>query len=127
MASVMTKDSIMREKVVIIIPTYNEALNIEQTITNLLKESIYIMDFLVEILVFDSASTDHTAEIVKNLAKTNKSIHITGEPCKTGLGSSYIQAMTYAIETLHADIVFEYDADGSHQPHYIKPMLEKIR
>ena len=76
----MTKDSIMREKVVIIIPTYNEALNIEQTITNLLKESIYIMDFLVEILVFDSASTDHTAEIVKNLAKTNKRVRVSQIP-----------------------------------------------
>ena len=49
------------------------------------------------------------------------------EEKKSGLGSAYFQAMQYAIDTLHADFVFEFDADGSHRPEYLPPMMEAFK
>lgn len=117
----------MQQKVIIIIPTYNEALNIENTIKNIFDNTAQVNDFLIDVLVFDSASKDNTVEIVKSLMRENKRICLVEEAQKSGLGSAYWQAMRYAMNELQADIVFEYDADGSHNPIYIAPMLECIR
>ncbi|AAU27488.1 TPA: glycosyltransferase family 2 protein [Legionella pneumophila] len=119
--------SMPKEKVVIIIPTYNEEDNISNTIDLILKETYSLADYQVDILVFDSHSTDSTAHIVRELTYTSQRIHFAQEPQKTGLGSAYLQAMRIAIDELNADVVFEFDADGSHQPCYIAPMLELLK
>ncbi|HAT6977859.1 TPA: glycosyltransferase family 2 protein [Legionella pneumophila] len=116
-----------KEKVVVIIPTYNEEDNISNTIDLILKETCSLTDYQVHILVFDSHSTDSTAHIVQELAYISQRVHFAQEPQKTGLGSAYLQAMRIAIDKLNADIVFEFDADGSHQPCYIAPMLELLK
>lgn len=115
------------EKVVIVIPTYNEAVVIEDTIDKLNKSIELIEGFDIEILIFDSASTDRTVDCIKQLQNRYKNVRFCLEESKTGLGNAYHQAMRYAMDTLHADIVFEYDADGSHQAHYIEPMLNLIK
>lgn len=115
------------EKVVIIIPTYNEAAVIEETLTAVFNASYSIPDADIHILVFDSASTDDTQRIVTDLSARNANLHLKTELKKSGLGSAYIQAMHYALDELSADIVFEFDADLSHDPKYIAPMLEKIK
>ena len=115
------------EKVVIIIPTYNEAAVIQDTITAVFNATQSIPNADVHVLVFDSASTDHTPRIVTDLAASNDKLHLKTELKKSGLGSAYLQAMRYATTELNADIVFEFDADLSHQPKYIAPMLEKIK
>jgi dolichol-phosphate mannosyltransferase len=79
------------------------------------------------VLVFDSASTDNTQDIVKSLQSSNDHLHLKTEAQKSGLGSAYMQAMRYALTDMAADIVFEFDADLSHGPEYIGPMLEKIK
>jgi len=78
----------------------------------------------MNILVFDSASTDKTQTIVKNLQQQYPNLYFNCEPKKTGLGSAYVQAMQYAMNELKAEFVFEFDADGSHQPKYIPEMLK---
>ncbi len=115
------------EKVVIIIPTYNEALVIEETLLKLFDATTDILGMDVHVLVFDSASKDNTQAIVKELQQHYKKLHLQTETKKSGLGSAYLQAMRYAMTTMDADIVIEFDADLSHQPQYIAPLLEKLK
>jgi dolichol-phosphate mannosyltransferase len=115
------------EKVVIVIPTYNESLVIEATLLEVFKATECILDMDIHVLVFDSSSTDNTQQIVKGLQATHQRLHLKTEPKKSGLGSAYLQAMRYALTELSADIVMEFDADLSHQPKYIAPMLEKMK
>jgi dolichol-phosphate mannosyltransferase len=113
-------------KIVIIIPTYNEEGHIEKTLTLLQAMMLHAQNHEYWILVFDSNSSDKTISIVKTLQIRCNNIILIGEERKSGLGSAYTKAMQYVIENLNADIVFEFDADGSHQPHYIPAMIEAI-
>ena len=113
-------------KVVIINPTYNEKGNIERLIT-VLEEKIFptIKNHEMHILVADDNSPDGTGEEIKKLMKKHKNLHLVTGP-KHGLGAAYVRAMTYAIEELDADIMFEMDADLSHPPEKIPEFLQKI-
>jgi dolichol-phosphate mannosyltransferase len=113
-------------KVVIVIPTYNEKENIEATLAGLEAEIAKVAKHQVAILVFDSNSPDGTAELAKKLAKKYPNVQVQQEKEKSGLGGAYIQGMKYAMEKMKADVVFEYDADGSHLPKYIPPMMEEL-
>jgi dolichol-phosphate mannosyltransferase len=115
-----------QEKVVIIIPTYNESSVIQMTIEQVFSSVKTIKQYDIHILIFDSASTDKTQEIVVSLQNKYANLHLITESSKSGLGSAYLQAMNYAIFVLNADIVFEFDADLSHQPKYINPILELL-
>lgn len=113
-------------KVVIIIPTYNEKGNVERLI-EILQNDIFpkIKNHDMNILIADDRSPDGTAEIVKKLMNKWKNLDLVqGE--KQGLGAAYIRAMTYAIEKLGADVMFEMDADLSHDPTKVPDFLEKI-
>lgn len=115
------------EKVVIIIPTYNEAEGIEETIHQVFASTKNNPDFEVYVLVFDSASSDGTYALVTQLQATYQNLILQSESEKTGLGSAYLQAMRYALNELNADVVVEFDADLSHQPKYLNGMLDKIK
>jgi len=113
-------------KVVIVIPTYNEKENIGNLIT-MLEEDIFprVKNHTMAILVADDNSPDGTAELVKELSKKWKNIDLSsGE--KKGLGAAYVRGMSYAIEHMNADILFEIDADGQHNPKKIPEFLKKI-
>jgi len=113
-------------KVVIIIPTYNEKGNIEKII-RILEEEIFpkIKNHEMHIVVADDNSPDGTGKIVEGLIKKYKNLHlIKGE--KHGLGAAYVRAMGIVIEKLHADVMFEMDADLSHDPKKIPEFLKKI-
>ncbi len=112
-----------KEKVVIIVPTYNEAMVIEETIAQLFVVATTLTAFDIAILIFDSASTDGTAAKVRALQHIYPKLYVQTEPQKTGLGSAYLQAMRYALNHMQADIVLEFDADLSHQPKFIPAML----
>lgn len=114
-------------KTVIIIPTYNEKENINLLIEELEQEFNKIPEkYRMNILVVDDTSPDGTAELVKTKMKKYDNVHLLVNPDKKGLGAAYIKGMKYAMEKLKADLVFEFDADGSHQPKYIGGMLEEI-
>jgi glycosyltransferase involved in cell wall biosynthesis len=114
-------------KVVIIIPTYNEKVNIGNTIDGLETEFKKIpAQHQMSILVIDDNSPDGTANIVKEKARKYGNIKLLPNKQKAGLGAAYIKAMRYAIAKLKADVVFEYDADGSHQPKYIPGMIDTL-
>lgn len=115
------------EKVVIIIPTYNEEEVIFETISALSAVRESSKDFAIQVLIFDSASTDNTQSIVRDLQDKYPWLTLQTETQKSGLGSAYLQAMQYALDDMQADMVIEFDADLSHQPKYLVPMLEKIK
>ncbi|KTC89616.1 glycosyltransferase family 2 protein [Fluoribacter dumoffii] len=121
------KSSSEIEKVVIIIPTHNEASVIQSTIEQVFTSVESVKGYDVHILIFDSASTDNTQQIVTSLQSNHPKLHLRNESIKSGLGSAYLQAMNYALTSLNADIIFEFDADLSHQPKYIPPILEMLQ
>jgi dolichol-phosphate mannosyltransferase len=123
----MEANSSKKETVVIIIPTYNEASVIQTTIQQVFTAVESNERHEIHILIFDSASTDNTPQIVASLQENHPNLHLINEPAKSGLGSAYLQAMRYALTMLHADIIFEFDADLSHQPKYILPMLDMLQ
>ncbi|MBI4089603.1 MAG: glycosyltransferase [Candidatus Levybacteria bacterium] len=113
-------------KVVIISATYNEKGNIERLIT-ILEEEVFpkIKNHEMSILVADDNSPDGTGEEVRKLMKKWKNVYIsTGS--KKGLGAAYIRGMTYAVEKMDAEVVFEIDADLQHDPLKIPEFLKKI-
>lgn len=113
-------------KAVVVIPTYNEKENIAK-IVPLLENDVFpkIKNHDMAILVADDNSPDGTADEVKILQKKYKNIDISQGP-KNGLGAAYVRGMSYAIDKMDADILFEMDADGQHDATRIPAFLEKI-
>lgn len=112
-------------KAVIVIPTYNESGNMKAVTERIFQATEGLPNWNVEILVVDSSSTDNTGEIVKELQKKNRKIHLLTTE-KEGLGKAYIHGFAYAIEKLNAYLLFEMDADLSHDPKEIPNFLKKI-
>lgn len=112
-------------KAVIILPTYNEAGNVGRLIDKLQTEFAKISRYQVSILVVDDNSPDGTQDEVKDRIRRYKNIWLLTGP-KEGLGKAYIRGMDYAISKLSADIMFEMDADLSHDPKEIHNFLKKI-
>lgn len=113
-------------KIVVITATYNEKGNVERLI-EMLEEKVFpkIKSHAMSILVADDNSPDKTGDEVRKLMKKWKNLDITtGE--KNGLGAAYIRGMTYAIDKLGADVVFEIDADLQHDPDKIPEFIKKI-
>lgn len=73
----------------------------------------------------DDNSPDGTAEALRTLQQKIGNVHmITGE--KNGLGAAYMRGMKYAMESLHADVLFEMDADFSHKPVDVPRLMAEI-
>lgn len=110
-------------KIVVIIPTYNEKVNIEKLIP-LLEAEIFpkIKKHEMHILVADDMSPDGTGEEVLKFSGKWKNIHLL-EGKKEGLGAAYVRAMRYAMERMKAGAVIEFDADFQHDPNNIPRMV----
>jgi len=121
----MTKGNVAK-KAVVIIPTYNERENIKIIVPVLLDVFKTIEDWQMEILVVDDTSPDKTYEAVEKLSKKYKQVHLLVNKRKAGLGAAYLKGMDHAFHKLEADVVFEFDADFSHDPKKIPNFLKKI-
>ncbi len=108
-------------KTLIIIPTYNEL----ESLPPLLKE-IFSYAPLTDILIIDDNSPDGTGEMVDRMSETDRRIHVLHRVGKLGLGTAYIAGFKYAINHAY-DVVFEMDADFSHNPLYLPDFLDKIQ
>jgi dolichol-phosphate mannosyltransferase len=101
----------MKYNSLIIIPTYNEAENIEAVI----KKVIDLED-KNDILVIDDNSPDGTSEIVENQKNIyNNRVFLINREKKSGLGSAYKVGFKWALENNYS-YIFEMDADMSHDP-----------
>lgn len=107
---------------IIVIPTYNEAENIEKLIKEIFSQNIEGL----EILIVDDNSPDGTSKIINNLQSEISNLKLIQRSGKLGLGSAYITGFKQAL-TLGADYVFEMDADFSHDPKDISRMLEATK
>jgi|SRR5690554_1638236 len=105
-------------RTVIIIPTYNEIENI-----HLIIRAITALPRSFDILVIDDNSPDGTAQAIKEIQKTQKHIHLIERSGKLGLGTAYITGFKWALEQGY-DYIFEMDADFSHDPNSLIPLLE---
>ncbi|MBU0730272.1 MAG: polyprenol monophosphomannose synthase [Proteobacteria bacterium] len=108
-------------KSLIIIPTYNEKENVEMIIAR-----IFSVDNTLEILVVDDNSPDGTGAIIEKLMQQDKRLHILHRKEKMGLGRAYIAGFEYAIANRY-DVIFEMDADFSHNPRYLPIFLDTIK
>lgn len=118
--------SLVMKKAVVIIPTYNERDNIGQTIKKLLAVFKDVKDWSLSVLVVDDTSPDKTYELVRALGRKHKNVELLLNRQKQGLGGAYLKGMKHAFEELKADVVFEFDADLSHDPDKIPDFLKKI-
>ena len=107
------------DRVLIIIPTYNESENIVNLIRHI--NSISVEGYKIDILIIDDNSDDGTSGMVKELKLDN--IKVIDREKKMGLGTAYIRGFKYAIENNY-DHVFEMDADFSHDPDSISDFLK---
>lgn len=102
-------------KSLVILPTYNEAENIEAILDQLRP-----LD--VEVLVVDDNSPDGTAEIVARFQAHHPGCHLLLRQEKQGLGPAYIAGFAWALGRGYERIV-EMDADGSHPIERLPAML----
>lgn len=100
-----------RSDSIVIIPTYNEAENIEKII-----RAVLTLDKSFDILIIDDGSPDGTAGIVREqMKKFPERLHLLERSGKLGLGTAYITGFRWALEHQY-DFIFEMDADFSHNP-----------
>jgi len=108
-------------KILIIIPTYNEAQNIAGLISAIFGLGIQNL----EVLVVDDNSPDGTYRIVHSLQEKDNRVHLIVREKKMGLGSAYVTGFRFALKRGY-DYIFEMDADFSHDPKEIPNFLFKM-
>ena len=111
----------MPDRALVIVPTYNERFNIARLIPAILAQ-----DPSLEVLVVDDGSPDGTGAIVDGIAANNARVHVIHRAGKLGLGTAYIAGFRWALERKY-DLVFEMDADFSHNPERLPEFLAAIK
>ena len=106
---------------VVVIPTYNEAENIQNII-----DTILTLQMDTDVLVVDDNSPDGTAEIVKKLMAPQPKVNLIVREKKEGLGPAYVHGFRWALDKSYT-YIFEMDADFSHPPKALLPMLEVLQ
>ena len=102
------------------VPTYNEALNIESLLREILRQGPEI-----GAVVVDDNSPDGTAAIVERLRKEDPRVHLILRLEERGRGTAGIVGFQYAVSQ-GVDFVIEMDADFSHSPSYISSFLSRM-
>jgi dolichol-phosphate mannosyltransferase len=113
-------------KIVIIIPTYNESESVPKMVETLAGIIPSIKTHDVQVLYVDDTSPDGTGQIIKDLQKKYKWLHLLVNPQKEGLGAAYAKGMTYAMTEMKADWLMEFDADFQHPPSDIPKLIAEI-
>ncbi len=108
-------------KTTIVIPTYNEAGNLERLVPGIFQACPE-----AAILIVDDNSPDGTGALADKLATQFPAISVIHRPRKAGLGTAYVEGFIRALKD-GAEIIFEMDADLSHDPADIPAFLEAAR
>ena len=106
-------------KTLVIIPTFNEALNIESIVGRVLDAQP-----AAHVLVVDDNSPDGTGDIAKKLTSGER-VHLMRRAGKEGLGLAYLAGFHWGIDQGY-DVLVEMDADGSHQPEQLERLLVAV-
>ncbi|PYO45370.1 MAG: dolichyl-phosphate beta-D-mannosyltransferase [Gemmatimonadetes bacterium] len=111
----------MPDRALVIVPTYNERFNIARLIPAVLAQ-----DPSLEMLIVDDASPDGTGGVVDAIAANNDRVHVIHREGKLGLGTAYIAGFGWALERKY-DLIFEMDADFSHNPELLPEFLQSVK
>lgn len=104
-------------RILVCTPTYNERDNLERFVQGVLK---WVPE--AHVLVVDDGSPDGTGDVADRLAAGDARVKVMHRPGKLGLGSAYVQAFQKGLAEGY-DLIFEMDADLSHDPMYLPDML----
>lgn len=108
-------------KSLVIIPTYNEIDNISAII-----DAVWQSEPTVDVLIVDDNSPDGTGGAVRHLMEAETRLHLLPRSGKLGLGTAYCEGFLWALERGY-EVVFEMDADFSHDPQEIPTFLREIQ
>ena len=108
------------EGVLVIVPTYDERLNLERTLGRVRRAAP-----LADVLVVDDASPDGTGQLADQLASRDGRVHVLHRPGKLGLGAAYLAGFDWGLARGY-QVLVEMDADGSHQPEQLVLLLEAL-
>ena len=111
----------MPERALVVVPTYNEAVNLP-----LIVPQILVQDPRLDVLVVDDNSPDGTGRMADDMAAANPRIHVMHRPEKAGLGKAYLAGFRWALERDY-EFVFEMDADFSHDPRFLSIFLDEAK
>jgi dolichol-phosphate mannosyltransferase len=103
----------------VILPTYNEAENLERIVGAVLEQ----LPGSGRVLIVDDNSPDGTGEIADRLADADESIAVLHRKHKEGLGPAYLAGFRVALDR-GAERIIEMDADFSHDPRYLPRLIE---
>lgn len=105
----------------VVIPTYNEAMNIGK----ILQQLMGLPFPNLWAVVVDDGSPDGTADVVKKISETNHRIILHNRGAKKGLGSAYYEGFKIAL-TLKPRVILSMDADGSHPVELVPELVKAV-
>jgi len=103
-----------------IMPTYNEAANLEWIVGRL-----RVAHPDVDVIVVDDGSPDGTGALADGLAAGDAQVRVVHRSEKVGLGAAYLHGFAVALDAGY-DVIGEMDADGSHQPEQLHRLLTAL-
>jgi len=109
------------ESILVIIPTYNEAENIDRIISRT-RAAVPA----AHILIADDNSPDGTGRRAEELAADDDHLQVMHRLGKEGLGAAYLAGFEWGLNAGY-DILVEMDADGSHQPEQLPSLLDAVQ
>ncbi len=110
----------MTKKDLVIIPTYNEAINV-RIIHSKIRENNQISD----ILFIDDNSPDNTADVISEIMKNDNKVYLLKREKKLGIGSAHKDGFKWAKENRYS-YVTTIDSDLSHDPNLIREMIKNL-
>jgi dolichol-phosphate mannosyltransferase len=108
------------ERALVVVPTYNEAVNLPQIVPLILAQ-----DPRLNVLVVDDNSPDGTGQLADRMAAADPRVHVLHRPGKGGLGKAYLAGFRWALERDY-ELICEMDADFSHDPRFLRDMLRSV-
>src|SRR2546427_1526516 len=107
----------MADRLLVILPTYNESENLPQVVPAVLNQ-----DPRLEVLVVDDNSPDGTGELADQMAAAFQRVHVLHRERKEGLGKAYLAGFRWALAHAY-ELIFEMDADFSHDPKFLNDLI----
>jgi len=105
----------------LVLPTYEEASNIERLVAEVRDK----LPADAQVLIVDDNSADGTGQLAAGLAAEQEAVHFLHRPRKEGLGPAYLAGFREALVG-GAGLVLQMDADFSHEPAYLPRLLEAV-
>lgn len=106
------------ERFLVVIPTYDEIDNLPRIVPRVLEQ-----DPRIDVLVVDDNSPDGTGDLAEEMAGSEPRIHVLHREGKEGLGRAYLAGFRWGLEGGY-DLLFEMDADLSHEPSSLPDFIE---